>query len=518
MLMLVSNQQFFYNRYFDEFIDIGKNVFNDLFRNSGDYPIIRRQCRSTGNYSCSSHLQVIYYKRLRNKDTFDAYGNMKELWSSSDNILGTDFNLYSTLSDALSDTNAWTFCNYDDTTLNIAAFRDCGPSQSNGGQWTVDVFTFPADQSLYSIKEVLFSIYTPRNGTYDYYNNMKVWTSPNNILGTDYNLYSTLNDAKENKNAWTWCDYDDIRYGIGAFRNCGPSGVSGCQITGDKDASGWSQYNCANTVYGMHETKFSIYATDADCTKIVSTSGVWDIASCTNSYYPFLCNYPPTSSPTVDPTPTPTDTPTNNPTPAPTDTPSKNPTKAPSPAPTDAPSNPTTIPTQSPSMDPTSDPTRDPTQDPTYNPTTATNDPSNSPTMSPSMAPSIAPTTPPTTCYDLNGFNTNDGYEQDINQQISDLMFDNPVLDNGKAIDTVAQGQFRDMRIEFINDMKQQLNCSSFGSCVRSNIIFRNNTICNIICQEFLSCYLAEININQCEQTEIICNGGICLCSFNSHL
>ena len=34
------------------------------------------------------------------------------LWLSKDNHISTDFNLYSTLSDALNDRNAWGYCNY----------------------------------------------------------------------------------------------------------------------------------------------------------------------------------------------------------------------------------------------------------------------------------------------------------------------------------------------------------------------------------------------------------------------
>ena len=93
------------NTYQGELIDIGESVFNELFKNSGDYPIIRRECVNNGTYSCASSHQDIYYKRLSNKNTFDAYDNMKVTWSViNDNIKGTHFDLYSSLQDALSGT------------------------------------------------------------------------------------------------------------------------------------------------------------------------------------------------------------------------------------------------------------------------------------------------------------------------------------------------------------------------------------------------------------------------------
>ena len=138
------------NSYDGQLIDVGRDSFNDIFRDSSNCPIIRRICKSSGSYSCVASHQTIYYKRLRNKDSFDAYGNMKETWSSIDNVLGIDFNLYSSLQDVLSDTNAWTYCNYDDE--GIGSFRDCGPTGPYGA-WTADATV------VSSGRNVIFSIY-----------------------------------------------------------------------------------------------------------------------------------------------------------------------------------------------------------------------------------------------------------------------------------------------------------------------------------------------------------------------
>ena len=66
-------------------------------------------------------------------DSFDLYSYTYN-WLSTNNILGTDFNLYSSLDDALNEENAWTYCNYDDA--NVGMFRDCGPTGHQIYEWT----------------------------------------------------------------------------------------------------------------------------------------------------------------------------------------------------------------------------------------------------------------------------------------------------------------------------------------------------------------------------------------------
>eukprot|EP01084_Bolivina_argentea_P185332 319587_1 len=63
------------NQYGAEDIDIGEHAFNALFRNSGGHPIIRRQC-----LDCDADFKNIYYKRLKDKDSSNAYNNMKTTW------------------------------------------------------------------------------------------------------------------------------------------------------------------------------------------------------------------------------------------------------------------------------------------------------------------------------------------------------------------------------------------------------------------------------------------------------
>ena len=109
-------------------VDVGQDVFNQLFWDS-DYHIMKRECTSC---SRDTH-KVIYYKRYTMLDSFDLYKYTYD-WESTNNKLGTDFDLFSTLPDALSGSNPWTYCNYDDN--NIGMFRDCGPTGYIPHEWT----------------------------------------------------------------------------------------------------------------------------------------------------------------------------------------------------------------------------------------------------------------------------------------------------------------------------------------------------------------------------------------------
>jgi hypothetical protein len=60
------------------------------------------------------------------------------------------------------------------------------------------------------------------------------WSNKNNVLGKDFQLYSTYKDAVLNKvGAWTYCNYANFlgskKHSLGAFRNCGHKGKEGSQ-------------------------------------------------------------------------------------------------------------------------------------------------------------------------------------------------------------------------------------------------------------------------------------------------
>lgn len=108
-------------------VDIGQDAFNQMFWDSPEH-ILKRECST-----CGSTHRVIYYKRYTDLTSFNLYKYTYD-WESTNNVLGNDFNLFSTLEDALADTNPWTYCNYDDH--NIGMFRDCGTTGYVAYEWT----------------------------------------------------------------------------------------------------------------------------------------------------------------------------------------------------------------------------------------------------------------------------------------------------------------------------------------------------------------------------------------------
>jgi len=108
-------------------LDLGEQTTNKLFN---VYKIFKRDC-----LSCGDEYKEIYYKRLTDiPENFSIYSQFNN-WTNVNNVLNTDFKLYSTLEDLINDTNAWDFCNYNDP--NIGFPRDCGSSTTSnmGGQW-----------------------------------------------------------------------------------------------------------------------------------------------------------------------------------------------------------------------------------------------------------------------------------------------------------------------------------------------------------------------------------------------
>lgn len=228
--------------------------------------------------------QTIVYERLK---LVPASLDMKDLlfrnWFSKDNRLGVDFNLYSTMDDALAERNPWKFCNYDDP--NVGFPRDCGPSHhipfrwnamdSNGRvtrgnpRWNQNDLSYTLEIKKSLEQKVLFEktktghitvnehgdiwlaamrgadkYYIQRNIVVDTriptthrsivyerltpipaHLNMKDlmfrnWFSKHNKLGLDFNLYTNMADALAGRNHWRFCNYDDPN--VGFPRDCGP--------------------------------------------------------------------------------------------------------------------------------------------------------------------------------------------------------------------------------------------------------------------------------------------------------
>jgi hypothetical protein len=106
-------------------LDIGEETFNKLFSKT---LILKRECSD-----CSDDQSVIYYIRTTDiPANLSIYNLMTNVWASENNMLDTDFKLYSTLDDLSNNVNSWEFCNYDGS---VGAFRDCGPKSNSAYQW-----------------------------------------------------------------------------------------------------------------------------------------------------------------------------------------------------------------------------------------------------------------------------------------------------------------------------------------------------------------------------------------------
>lgn len=102
--------------------------------------IVRRVCPSC----TSSDHRDIFYRRITEAPSsdIDFLNLFMNFWSEDHGELGQDFELYSNYCDALSQTNGWTFCNYDSSGI-VGFPRDCGPEGLVGRQWNSYLQTSP---------------------------------------------------------------------------------------------------------------------------------------------------------------------------------------------------------------------------------------------------------------------------------------------------------------------------------------------------------------------------------------
>ena len=81
----------------------------------------------------------------------------------------------------------------------------------------------------YTFKNVQHSVYVRTSSVpdgmdpYDYFT--RHWISTSNVLGTDFELYDSLDDARAKQDQWGYCNYDDE--GVGYPRDCGKTGNVG---------------------------------------------------------------------------------------------------------------------------------------------------------------------------------------------------------------------------------------------------------------------------------------------------
>jgi len=105
--------------------------FNEEIKTSSYYPyyIVKRLCDGC----VGSHREIYYKRKLTNKHWLDAAKMFGCNWTSDQNQLHIDFDLYSRIGDAMNSTNEWQWCNYDDPGIGFP--RDCGPTGQVVYQW-----------------------------------------------------------------------------------------------------------------------------------------------------------------------------------------------------------------------------------------------------------------------------------------------------------------------------------------------------------------------------------------------
>lgn len=112
------------------YADVGPAKFRELLEASPN-KIVRRVCKS-----CYRAYQDVYYKRHTAVPAdVDLLEYFKSAWNSKDNLMGTDFDLFSTYDQALAvdEYDKWRYCNYDYDKVGFP--RDCGKYGYSGCNW-----------------------------------------------------------------------------------------------------------------------------------------------------------------------------------------------------------------------------------------------------------------------------------------------------------------------------------------------------------------------------------------------
>jgi hypothetical protein len=133
--------------------DVGAAKFNDVFKKSGDF-VIKRVCSN-----CNSAYRETYYRRYTSPTAFAPYDYMKMNWFSRNNVLNTDFGIFSSYDDAMARRNPWRFCNYDDPGVGFP--RDCGPTGYVAHQWNA----FTGSRHVGSSRSVAYYIHGTGSAT-----------------------------------------------------------------------------------------------------------------------------------------------------------------------------------------------------------------------------------------------------------------------------------------------------------------------------------------------------------------
>ena len=259
--------------------DVGATCFNELFKAC---PVVRYTNPIHGGTGSG------VYVRHGARYAGNAHDLFTNFWVQNGNQHKTDFEIYTTIEDARSGSNAWTYCNFADQPnpdhVGVGFPRDCGPTGyqpaiwysghqgyfeaytgascplpevcpgvNTNAEWTTAVGSSGSAVGGVNVGQACFNAlfracpvvrYTnPNNGgtgtgvymrhgspyagdAYDLFT--RFWVRAGNDFQTDFNIYPTIEDARSGTSAWTYCNFADdpnpVHDHVGFPRDCGPTG------------------------------------------------------------------------------------------------------------------------------------------------------------------------------------------------------------------------------------------------------------------------------------------------------
>lgn len=128
---------------------VGQDDFNALFEGSQSKTLVR-YCPN-----CYDSHQVLFYKRISDIGSFDAYNALVCNFTSADNELNTDFELYNSMEDFLLGANQWSYCYFMD---GYGFPGRCGATYSTYYQSSQFSSTCPSSHTSYK-DEVYWFLY-----------------------------------------------------------------------------------------------------------------------------------------------------------------------------------------------------------------------------------------------------------------------------------------------------------------------------------------------------------------------
>ncbi|CAE7232846.1 unnamed protein product [Symbiodinium sp. CCMP2592] len=287
-----------------EIYTIGKEEFNELLQPYNKYPVVKRICPSCA----ATHTEIVYRRFTPLKEYSPYESMSCAWNEDPDNVEGKDFKLFSDLNDAFADEHKWSACNFAPLDSFRGFPFESGPLLALGEQWdsipvnagdstgkcTTDKggratafymllpivpqkfrlgLSVDQDGRITSLEETEFNrrfqesryhiilrkcqecskshryVFYRRMTNLDTYEPFKAlacdWKADEaNAYLVDFKLYSTLQDALADNNAWDYCAFD----GNGFPGTCSPTGeaksgqasyipVSGCTGTSSKAVS-----------------------------------------------------------------------------------------------------------------------------------------------------------------------------------------------------------------------------------------------------------------------------------------